>query len=103
MPCNRHNRVRPTAGQFPNVCVLYFLLWGHSNSADSSSNFVAVNELRLKIQGFLTGEDGPTAIEYAMLAALIVIVCVLAVDAVGTKLNVSFTNSANSINAATGS
>ncbi len=57
----------------------------------------------LKIHRFLASEDGPTAIEYAMLAVLIVVVCVLVVDAVGTKLNVSFTNSANSINAATGS
>ena len=57
----------------------------------------------LKIHRFLASEEGPTAIEYAMLAVLIVVVCVLVVDAVGTKLNGSFTNSANSINAATGS
>jgi pilus assembly protein Flp/PilA len=62
-----------------------------------------VNELRSKIYRFLASEDGPTAIEYAMMAALIIAVCVLAVDAVGTKLNTSFTNSSNSINAATGS
>ena len=62
-----------------------------------------VNDLRAKIYRFLASEDGPTAIEYAMMAALIIAVCVLAVDAVGTKLNTSFTNSSNSINAATGS
>ena len=43
-----------------------------------------VNELGRKIWRFLVCEDGPTAIEYAMMAALVIAVCVLAVDAVGS-------------------
>ena len=62
-----------------------------------------VNELRRKISRFLASEDGPTAVEYAVMAALVIAVCVLAVDAVGTQLSLSFTNSSNEINAATGS
>lgn len=62
-----------------------------------------MNSLRAKIYRFLASEDGPTAIEYALMAALVMAVCVLAVDAVGDKLTESFTRSSNSINAATGS
>ncbi len=62
-----------------------------------------MNDLRLKIDRFLASEDGPTAVEYAVMLALIIAVCVLTVDAVGTKLSESFTNSFNSIDAATGS
>jgi pilus assembly protein Flp/PilA len=56
-----------------------------------------------KIYRFLVCEDGPTAIEYAMMGALVIAVCVLAVDAVGSKLRDSFTNSSNSITTAVGS
>jgi pilus assembly protein Flp/PilA len=59
-----------------------------------------VNDLGQKIWRFLVCEDGPTAIEYAMMAALVIAVCVLAVDAVGSRLQESFTNSSNSITAA---
>jgi pilus assembly protein Flp/PilA len=63
-----------------------------------------VNQLPQKIYRFLASEDGPTAIEYAVMAALVIAVCILAVDLVGTRLNESFTNSANSIiNASNGS
>jgi pilus assembly protein Flp/PilA len=62
-----------------------------------------MNSWRQKIVRFVASEDGPTAIEYAMMAALIGAACVLAVDAVGSKLSSSFTNSSNSITTATGS
>ena len=62
-----------------------------------------MNELGRKIWRFLVCEDGPTAIEYAMMAALVIAVCVLAVDAVGSKLGESFTNSSNSITTAVSS
>lgn len=43
------------------------------------------------IQKFLTEEDGVTAIEYGLIAALIAVVIVGAVTIVGTKLNTVFT------------
>jgi pilus assembly protein Flp/PilA len=60
-------------------------------------------ELRHKIIRFLTSEEGPTAIEYAFMAAVVAAACVLAVDAIGSRLNSSFNNSANSIINATSS
>ena len=43
-----------------------------------------------KIQRFLKSEDGPTAVEYAVMLALIVIVCLTAIQAIGTNANLAF-------------
>ncbi|SFJ17763.1 Flp family type IVb pilin [Planctomicrobium piriforme] len=42
------------------------------------------------IQTFLKSEDGPTAVEYAVMLALIVIVCLTAIKAVGTNASGRF-------------
>lgn len=42
------------------------------------------------VQNFLVSEDGPTAVEYAVMLALIVIVCLTAIQAVGTNANTKF-------------
>lgn len=39
------------------------------------------------IKNFMQEEDGVTAIEYGLIAALIAVVIIVAVKAVGTKLN----------------
>ena len=43
------------------------------------------------IQKFVRDEEGVTAIEYGLIAALIAVVIIVAVTAVGTKLNAIFT------------
>jgi pilus assembly protein Flp/PilA len=53
-----------------------------------------------KIQRFLKSEDGPTAVEYAVMLALIIIVCLVAITSVGTKANATFNNVANSLGGA---
>jgi pilus assembly protein Flp/PilA len=40
---------------------------------------------------FLVNEDGPTAVEYAVMLALIVVVCLTAIQAIGTNANTTFT------------
>ena len=40
---------------------------------------------------FLKREDGPTAVEYAVMLALIIVVCIGAITAVGNKANNTFT------------
>jgi pilus assembly protein Flp/PilA len=42
------------------------------------------------IKRFLTSEDGPTAVEYAVMLALIIIVCLGAVTAVGNNASAKF-------------
>jgi len=50
-----------------------------------------------QIQKFLKSEDGPTAVEYAVMLALIVIVCLAAIGSIGTNAKTTFTNVANSL------
>ena len=50
-----------------------------------------------KMRRFLMSEDGPTAVEYAVMLALIIIVCLVAINSLGTNANTTFTNVANSI------
>lgn len=42
-------------------------------------------------------EDGPTAVEYAVMLSMIVVVCLAAIRAVGSKASTAFTNIAGSI------
>lgn len=42
------------------------------------------------IKKFLVSEDGPTAVEYAVMLALIVIVCLTAIGTIGTNANAKF-------------
>lgn len=43
------------------------------------------------VKRFLASEDGPTAVEYAVMLALIVIVCLAAVRTIGSRANSKFT------------
>ena len=50
----------------------------------------AMKSLAMKVQRFLVSEDGPTAVEYAVMLALIVIVCLTAIRSIGTNANTTF-------------
>ena len=39
---------------------------------------------------FLRTEDGPTAVEYAVMLALIIVVCIAAITAIGQNANSTF-------------
>jgi pilus assembly protein Flp/PilA len=52
------------------------------------------------IKRFLMEEDGVTAIEYGLIAALIAVVIIVGVTLVGTSLNAKFTTISSSVNAA---
>jgi pilus assembly protein Flp/PilA len=53
------------------------------------------------VDRFLRSEDGPTAVEYAVMLALIIVVCITAITALGSGANKTFSNV--SLNAAAGS
>ena len=57
----------------------------------------------LKIQKFLKSEDGPTAVEYAVMLALIVVVCLASIQAIGTRANQTFNSVANQLGSTTAS
>jgi pilus assembly protein Flp/PilA len=41
---------------------------------------------------FLEGEDGPTAVEYAVMLAFIIVVCVVAIATLGSNANGTYAN-----------
>ena len=48
----------------------------------------------------MKSEDGPTAVEYAIMLALIVIVCLTAIQAIGTNAKSAFNDIADDLNSA---
>jgi pilus assembly protein Flp/PilA len=42
------------------------------------------------VRRFLVSEDGPTAVEYAVMLALIIIICITAIRSIGTNANATF-------------
>jgi pilus assembly protein Flp/PilA len=53
-----------------------------------------VKKLRQFVKRFLTQEDGPTAVEYAVMLALIIVVCIGAITTLGGNANQVFSNAA---------
>jgi pilus assembly protein Flp/PilA len=52
------------------------------------------------IVNFLRREDGPTAVEYAVMLALIIVVCMAAITAIGSNANKTFQNIADNLGTA---
>ena len=56
-----------------------------------------MQKLSAYVVDFLKREDGPTAVEYAVMLALIVVVCLVAITALGTNANKTFAQVSASI------
>ncbi len=56
-----------------------------------------------KIQHFLLDDDGPTAVEYAVMLMLILLVCITAIQLVGAWGAESWGDTANKLDEAMGS
>ena len=50
-----------------------------------------------RVADLLKREDGPTAVEYAVMLALIIVVCITAITTLGTNTNKTFTTVGNAI------
>jgi pilus assembly protein Flp/PilA len=46
---------------------------------------------------FLVKEDGPTAVEYAVMLALIIVVCIGAITTLGSNANKTFTSTGQAV------
>jgi pilus assembly protein Flp/PilA len=51
-----------------------------------------MQSLAKKLVRFLKKEDGPTAVEYAVMLALIIVVCIAAISTLGSNANKTFGN-----------
>ncbi|MBS0207492.1 MAG: Flp family type IVb pilin [Planctomycetes bacterium] len=59
-----------------------------------------MSRVAAQLRKFLGSEDGPTAVEYAVMLALIVVVCLTAIQTVGTNANAVFQNVASQLQSA---
>jgi len=53
-----------------------------------------VAKVARSVIAFLKREDGPTAVEYAVMLALIIVVCIAAITTLGTNASSTFGNAA---------
>jgi pilus assembly protein Flp/PilA len=51
-----------------------------------------------KVAEFLASEEGPTAVEYGVMLAMIVVVCLTSIGLMGTGARSAFNTVANSLN-----
>jgi pilus assembly protein Flp/PilA len=56
-----------------------------------------MKSLAQKLNRFLISEDGPTAVEYAVMLALIIIVCLTAISSLGQGAKNTFQGVSNSL------
>jgi pilus assembly protein Flp/PilA len=59
--------------------------------------------LKSALVTFLQNEDGPTAVEYAVMLALIIVVCITAITALGSNANNTFSYVATQVGTTSGS
>ena len=62
-----------------------------------------MRQLTKKFVSFMKQEDGPTAVEYAVMLALIIVVCLVAITTLGSQANNTFSNVGSKLQAATAS
>jgi pilus assembly protein Flp/PilA len=56
-----------------------------------------MRKLSQYVAEFVRRDDGPTAVEYAVMLALIIVVCLVAITALGTNANATFTTVSNDL------
>jgi pilus assembly protein Flp/PilA len=56
-----------------------------------------MRKLGQAVVNFLKNEDGPTAVEYAVMLALIIVVCITAITTLGTNANKTFSSVGSTI------
>jgi pilus assembly protein Flp/PilA len=52
-----------------------------------------------RLMNFLKKEDGPTAVEYAVMLALIIVVCLTAIGTLGKQANNTFSTTSSKLSA----
>jgi len=56
-----------------------------------------MSKIRKFVKDLLTRDDGPTAVEYAVMLALIIMVCIAAITSLGGAANNDFTSVSNTL------
>jgi pilus assembly protein Flp/PilA len=61
---------------------------------------VMLSHIQQSIVHFLQREDGPTSVEYAVMLALIIVVCIGAITTLGQNANATFTSAGSAVGSA---
>jgi len=64
--------------------------WGTPDSGDKLKKRTAMKNFADSVKKFIVSEDGPTAVEYAVMMALIIVVCIGTVTSIGTNAKAKF-------------
>ena len=67
--------------------------WGNGPGKEGE----IMKALVTRVRNFIRSEDGPTATEYAVMLALIIIVAMAGITLLGTQVNTIFTNVSNGL------
>src|SRR6476661_3373808 len=59
---------------------------------DTAMGGLSMNRFLTHVKQFLKSEDGPTAVEYAVMLALIIVVCLTAITTLGGNASNTFQN-----------
>jgi pilus assembly protein Flp/PilA len=51
---------------------------------------ISMRKFMTSVANFVNSEDGPTAVEYAVMLALIIVVCIGAIQLIGNNANTKF-------------
>jgi pilus assembly protein Flp/PilA len=74
----------------PYECFSPSLAGVHSKPSIVFVREMAMKKLSCYLIGFLKNEDGPTAVEYAVMMALIIVVCIVSLTTLGTNANKTY-------------
>ena len=59
-----------------------------------------MKKLMFAVQRFIKDEEGVTMVEYGLIAALIAVVCIVAITRIGTNLDIVFDTICNALDGA---
>ena len=59
-----------------------------------------ISNIAKRLVRFVKAEEGPTAVEYAVMLALVIVVCLTAIGTLGTQANATFSTTGAKIQSA---
>jgi pilus assembly protein Flp/PilA len=76
---------------------MFSVVGSNGTLRNTSQERATMKNVANSLKRFLISEDGPTAVEYAVMLALIIVVCLTAIQAVGTNANAKFNTVKNAL------
>ena len=101
---NRTERFQPAHRRIATpLCQMRCIALGEAASSLSYRQFrrlykeISMQGMISRVQRFLISEDGPTAVEYAVMTSLIIVACIAAINNLASKISAEFSTVANTL------